>query len=221
MARRYRLLYFCETILVYAISIGVVYYATSLFNYLPGGSLLNRPFNACFLRVNLRFTSLLAFVMGCVLLPLLWERVFRKRNLRDFGVRIPEKFLTNALLSILLFLLLFVYVHIVLATPRARPPFTPLCFFLICVGWLVSAFCEEFLFRGFIQRRFSHCLGTYSGWVVASIFFAFLFHPLAPILDNLLFRFPFALIVGFVYLRTQSILIPTVMHWAMNMLFAG
>lgn len=82
----------------------------------------------------------------------------------------------------------------------------------LSAAWLFVAFGEELLYRGVIQRRLTVLFGRYWGLVLASILFAFLDHPKTPFIDNLILRLPFGLILGYLYLRGNSLIVPIGLH---------
>jgi membrane protease YdiL (CAAX protease family) len=90
----------------------------------------------------------------------------------------------------------------------------------IGLGWFLIVLGEEVLYRGIIQRRLSVVFGKYTGWLLASAIFAFIGHPQSSLIDNIILRLPFGLILGYLYFRSQSLLFPIVLHWVYNCLFA-
>lgn len=85
---------------------------------------------------------------------------------------------------------------------------------------------EELLFRGFLQLRFVAWLGELKGLIAASVVMAFthlpqrLFvagmNPLQAMISATLL-IPVSLLLGFVMLRTQNVLGPTVLHTIMDL----
>lgn len=81
------------------------------------------------------------------------------------------------------------------------------------------ACCEEFWCKGLIfhlgRRVFS------SGVLIVAVsaaVFAFVTHTGSPVLTNLVFRLPFGLITGLIYLRTRSLAWPVLLHLNYNLL---
>ncbi len=85
---------------------------------------------------------------------------------------------------------------------------------------------EELLFRGFLQLRFVAWLGELKGLIVASLVMAFIhlpqrlfvagMDPLQAMISATLL-IPVSLLLGFVMLRTQNVLGPTVLHTIMDL----
>ena len=92
--------------------------------------------------------------------------------------------------------------------------------------YLAVGFGEELLFRGFLQLRCSDWLGETKGLAVASLLMAFAHlpqrifvagqNPVQAILSAT-FLIPISLLMGFLMLRTQNVLGPTVLHTMMDM----
>jgi membrane protease YdiL (CAAX protease family) len=57
--------------------------------------------------------------------------------------------------------------------------------------------------------------------ILAAAVFALVGHARVPVLDGGMLRLPFGLILGYVYLRSNSLLMPIIMHWWFNVLFAS
>lgn len=80
---------------------------------------------------------------------------------------------------------------------------------------------EEFLFRGYLQTRLVPWIGTWQGWVVASIVMALYHLPQRMLIQGLSFPdslsssaalVPISLFLGYLMLRTQNILAPAIFH---------
>ena len=92
--------------------------------------------------------------------------------------------------------------------------------------YLAVGFGEEFLFRGFVQLRCSDWLGETKGLAVASVLMAFAHlpqrifvvgqNPIEAVFSAVLL-IPISLLMGFLMLRTQNVLGPTVLHTMMGM----
>lgn len=81
-------------------------------------------------------------------------------------------------------------------------------------------FVEEFLFRGVLQRVFEYYLGTWPGLLLASGIFG-LVHSGYGIPVEMLFAGGIGLLFGWIYDRTDSLLLVTIMHGVLNVfLFA-
>ncbi len=96
-------------------------------------------------------------------------------------------------------------------------------------GWLLFmamvGFGEEFLFRGYLQTRLISRLGTWRGWVLASLLFAASHVPRYLFADGLgpgaamvaaALLVPSGLAMGFIMFRTQNLLAPAIFHTITN-----
>lgn len=84
--------------------------------------------------------------------------------------------------------------------------------FVVFVIAVTPAFCEEFLFRGYIQRSFEGKFSRFSAALITAIFFGlFHFHPYA-IVPLTLLGFYF----GYAAYKSNSILIPVILHFINN-----
>jgi len=93
------------------------------------------------------------------------------------------------------------------------------------IYYLAVGFGEELLFRGFLQLRCSTWLGEIRGWILASTIMALIhipqrifvmeFDPLQALVSSI-FLVPFSVLMGFILLKTQSILGPTIIHTITN-----
>ncbi|WP_162890842.1 CPBP family intramembrane glutamic endopeptidase [Suicoccus acidiformans] len=87
------------------------------------------------------------------------------------------------------------------------------------VQTLIIAICEEIWARGMLIHELRN--GGLSGFwcvVISSLIFAFITHQNRPITDNLINRFPGALLMGYLYYRTKKIEIPILIHFVNNMI---
>lgn len=86
---------------------------------------------------------------------------------------------------------------------------------------LPIALAEEFWCRGVLTRQARTFLRSDTHvLLVTALVFAFVTHLSGSPLDNLLYRFPFGLLVGFIYLKTRSLTWPVTLHLAYNMLIS-
>lgn len=91
----------------------------------------------------------------------------------------------------------------------------------------VVGFAEEFAYRGYLQTRLVAWLGQYRGWILASVLMAMghIGHRVAALgmgggeaLISSASLIPISLFLGYVMLRTQSIIAPALLHTAINWL---
>ena len=80
---------------------------------------------------------------------------------------------------------------------------------------------EEFLFRGYLQTRLIAWLGTWKGWIIASLFMAITHIPqrlgvygmtFSDAVLSSLSLIPISLFLGYVMLRTRNIAAPVLLH---------
>ena len=95
---------------------------------------------------------------------------------------------------------------------------------MIAVVWLLNAPAEEFVFRNVIQKRLYTAFSGLGAVVVASLLFVMIHIPMYLTLAesalatgvSLLVMFGGSLIFGYLYLRTENLVVPTVVHAAIN-----
>lgn len=84
---------------------------------------------------------------------------------------------------------------------------------LVFVVGLTPAICEEFFFRGYVQRTFERTLGEKSLWLIGCIFGLFHMQPLGLITLSML-----GILFGYFYYRSQSLLPSMAAHFTNNFL---
>ena len=213
--------YFAETVFLYLLSAAAIHCALLLSAKAGLFDSSNRMFGLWRLNPYLTIPYLSATFLGMVTVPLVWERAVRKVGFTTIGFAAPRNFARESANAAILFFLFVVYPYIF---SSARNKFMELSYptMMSLAGcWLFVALSEEVLYRGIIQRRLCNLSGKYSGLIFASIVFAFVGHCKAPVMDNLILRLPFGLILGYIYLRTRSLVLPVAMHWGFNVLFAS
>ncbi len=94
-----------------------------------------------------------------------------------------------------------------LLTAYSMPEFL----FLVIVAAIAPAICEEFFFRGYIQRTFERSMGVHSVFLVGVLFGLFHFEPLGLITLSLI-----GIWLGFVYYRSKSLLPNMAGHFTNN-----
>jgi membrane protease YdiL (CAAX protease family) len=213
-------LYFTETVFLYLLSCAVIYCALFLASRIKLFDLCNNASGLWRLNPYLSPPYLIAIFLGMIITPLVWEKLIRRLDFRKIGFTFPPHILREIAYGTVFFFLFAAYGHALL--PKGVGPLilSPYIIISLSIRWLFVAFGEEMLYRGILQRRLSALWGKYFGLILASVVFAFLGHPKAPLAINLALRLPFGIILGYLYLRSQSLLIPTGAHWAFNILFA-
>jgi membrane protease YdiL (CAAX protease family) len=209
-----------ETVFLYVLSFAVIYITIffsirfHLLSYSDNHSYLWR------LNPSLTMPNLFALFLGMVFTPLIWEKTIRKIDLKQLGFMLAQPLFGEMLYAIIFLSIFVVYSSAILSKQInifEHPRYVITQLFII---WLVTAFAEELFYRAIMQRRLSNLCGKFLGLILASIVFAFIGHFRAPLIDNLILRLPFGLILGYLYLRSGSLLFPVILHWGFNMLFA-
>ncbi len=219
--KKLRLVWFGETVFIYVLAFAVVYCALFFLPRVNPFGAFDRPSYMWRLNPYLTLPYLTAGVLGMIVAPFVWEKAVRRIDLKQMGFAMPKPFVRELLCGVGIFLAFIVYCHLALSKTIELPSLPGPIMVSLSVRWLVAAFGEEFFFRGILQRRLCDLCGKYCGLVLASAVFAFAGHFKAPFIDNLILRLPFGLILGYLYLRSRSLLIPVAMHFGFNMLFAA
>jgi len=97
---------------------------------------------------------------------------------------------------------------------------------LIVLSLLITGPCEEILFRGLIQEYLRRHFSANGAILLASLFFASMHlftlqGSLSGIRNVLLSLFALSLILGFAYERTDSLLVPILIHGSFNAVLFG
>ncbi len=213
-------LYLAETIFLYLLSFAVIYCFLLLASKLKLFELFNNTSDIWRYNPYLSTPYLIAIILGMIVTPLVWEKLVRKLDFKKIGFNFPPHIIREIAYGTVLFILFAVYSRVLLSMEVGPLDSSPYIIISLSIRWLFVAFGEETLYRGILQRRLSALWGKYLGLILASVVFAFLGHPNAPLAVNLALRLPFGIILGYLYLRSQSLLIPIGAHCAFNILFA-
>jgi len=219
--KKFKSVYFIETAFLYLLSCTVIYYTLLLSARINLFDLSNRMSGLWRLNPTLTLPYLIAILSGMVITPLIWEKAVRRIDLREIGFTIPCHLIREIIYGAVFFFLFAAYGYVLLSKQNGLSSLSFYIIISLSIRWLFVAFGEEVLYRGIVQRRLSVLCGKYWGLILASVVFAFIGHPRAPLIDNLVLRLPFGLILGYLYLRSRSLLIPTALHWGFNVLFAA
>lgn len=221
MDNKAKLIGSAETGFLFLLSYAVIHYTLLIASK---ANLFESSYSRSFLgrwHPHLELPYLLAVVSGLAAAPILWEKVIRKINFKEIGFTLPKHLGTELIAAASLFLVFAGYSHLFLSRRFTLLSWEAPVIISLCTRWLVVASAEEVLYRGIIQRRLSRIWGKYCGLILASALFAFVGHWQAPLVDNALFRLPFGVILGYLYLRSNSLLMPITMHWWFNVLFVS
>jgi len=155
---------------------------------------------------------------GMFIFPLIWEKWVKKISLKETGISIPEKPLTEIITGILFLAGIIFYNFLI--TPHLKVNSREVIFSLIhFLNCLTIALSEEFFFRSTLLRKFTDLWGTYSGLIITSLIFAFACHPRAEFTGNLIWRFPVAILLSCLYIRKKNLILPVIIHLILNILF--
>lgn len=179
-------IYFFLIIIQFVVSISV---SLSLGNGLKG------------FQQNMDPSSILeVFLVFC--LPLICSTLFLliyvwkvEKSLEGFGIYWPKsisgKYVTFMLLLAFPVMLAYFYLTVGIAVISYG------------MSYIMVGISEEFLFRGFIQGKLQQIIHPYTALIITSFLFAFAMH--SGFLDNLWVRFPLGLILGFMFLKFNSV----------------
>jgi membrane protease YdiL (CAAX protease family) len=219
--RKLKLVCFTETAFLYLLSSAVIYCTLLFWSRIDVFGLFSKPSHLWRVNPFLTMPYLIALVLGMAVTPLVWEKTVRSIDFAEMGFTIPRPFVREMICGAVFFLIFVAYTSVLLSRQIGLAGLSGDIILSLSIRWLIIAFGEEVLYRGIIQRRLSDLCGKYCGLVLASLVFAFVGHLMAPPADNLILRLPFGLILGYLYLRSRSLLLPIVMHWGFNVLFAS
>ncbi|MFQ6035775.1 MAG: lysostaphin resistance A-like protein [Sedimentisphaerales bacterium] len=217
--KKIKSVYFIETAYLYLLSCIVIYYTLLFLSKINLFELSHTIWPLWRLNPYSTLPYLIAIILGMVLVPLVWEKLIRSTDLKEIGFAVPTSFNKEIICGAGLFCVFVVYSYVLLSKWGEFLSLSPNIILSLSIYWLFAALGEEVLYRGIIQRRLCVLCGEYCGLILASVLFAFVGHSRAPLIDNLVFRLPFGLVLGYLYLRSHSLLIPVGIHCGFNVLF--
>ncbi len=163
---------------------------------------------------------LLPAVYSTILSLCLWHIYQKKLSLSELGFR-RNKWLKYLLVGIVIGIPAGAIEYFVLRPAPAFPTFEVkylLRDMVYMFGFVGLG--EELLFRGLVQRDLTKALGWKWGIVLASVLFAVM-HLTWRSVPELFFVFFAALILGYLYYRTRSLVAPIVMHGTGNVVLVA
>lgn len=152
-------------------------------------------------------TVWISMIIGMVIFPVIYLRKNDKEvcNLSDLGlvIDLPMDGIIIGLLIVSLIIVKTIFLggDIVFALMQNIP----------------IAFCEEFWSKGVLFTQLRQIFrNDYIVIVIAAMVFAFITHLGNSFVDNLVLRFPFGLIAGFIYYKTGKLAYPILLHLIYN-----
>lgn len=145
--------------------------------------------------------------------PLVWEWAAGPDTIRQMGLNLPTG---RQPWLILLTICIASVAHLEIVCWLLRRHIPPFC--LSDLLYIVplsacSAVTEEFFFRSILQRRLTVLWGGVLAILFTALLFAFALHWRAWVLDNALLRFPIAVMLGWLFVRQESLLGPVLVHF--------
>ncbi|MEJ8303371.1 CPBP family intramembrane glutamic endopeptidase [Saccharibacillus sacchari] len=152
----------------------------------------------------------LSMFSGFVLIPYGLIRKLYRPSLKELGVLPLVRW--EMVLHVCLFAGIFLVV-------RLTKDWTHSFLWITCLQMFLVAVSEEFWARGVLCYLFKRIWNQHVFIILASsLSFAFLTHMNEPFMENLLYRLPGALIMGFIYVRTGNLRYTIMFHFAYNLL---
>jgi membrane protease YdiL (CAAX protease family) len=160
------------------------------------------------------------YFLAGVLLPIVFERLIRRRSFSIIGLRRPSNRKVILITTILLV--------IILISRLAQPGFfRQFSWRVFLTNSIFFAFIEEMLFRGLIQTRLRSFLGDIGAWMGSGLFFGFyhffvhyLVQQKTPSLEevfSLFFITTLGLLLGVIFAKTKSLLPTFLIHMVNNL----
>lgn len=152
---------------------------------------------------------LVSLVLGLILCPYVYVRKLYKISLADLG------FKKITIKEILIFIVSLISLFIIIIS--TKNDIYKISVFSIQM--LIVAVCEEFWGRGVLCYLLGKITDNkYIIIMLSSIIFTFITHANRPILENLIYRFPGALIMGIIYVNTKNIRYSMLFHYCYNLI---
>ena len=159
---------------------------------------------------------LLPAVYSCILALVLWHIYQNKLSLKQIFGFSKKHLLKYSLIGLAIGIPMGTVEYLILHPAPTFPVFEVRYFFRDLVYMLLFVgIAEELLFRGLIQRNLAGIFGWKWGLVGASLLFAVM-HLTWRSLPELGFVFLAGLVLGFLYWKTKSLLVPIVAHGINN-----
>jgi membrane protease YdiL (CAAX protease family) len=219
--KKIKLLALAETIIIFLLSQVAVYFVLFFLLKINLYEFSNNRFPLWRYNSFLTLPYLISALVGSALVPMVWEKLIGKRGFREIGLYIPKTLHKELIYGAALMALFIIYRSFIFSGNIRIYNMPAAIILMMFLSWLVISFSEEILYRGIMQRRFSCLFGQIPGVIVASALFAFAGHTREPFFDNLIYRLPFGIILGYLYLRKQNLFVPICVHCVFNFLCAS
>lgn len=89
---------------------------------------------------------------------------------------------------------------------------------LLCIYLLIQTLGEEILFRSTLQQRLNKIMRPSISILITTSLFVWIFHSDVGFIENLLYRFPFSFLLGYVFNYTKNIYSSWMMHFINNLI---
>jgi membrane protease YdiL (CAAX protease family) len=216
-----KLFVLAESIIIFLLSQIAVYCVSLLSSKINLYEISNNRFPLWRYNSFLTLPYLVSALTGLAIVPMVWEKVIRKTGFKEIGLFIPKPLYKELIYGTSLLALFITYRYIFLTRNINIFRMPVSIILLMFLSWLITSFTEEILYRGVMQRRMYFLFGYIPGLILASVLFAFAGHTQEPFFNNLIFRLPFGIILGYLYLRKQNLLVPILVHCVFNFLCAS
>lgn len=160
-----------------------------------------------------------------ILLPILIEKRIRKESWESTGIsthNLKASISIGATLGIITILSVILFDSKGLTHVVQKLTLSSLW---ALVYYTVVGFCEEFMFRGYLQTRLIGWIGKWKGWILTSIVMALIHIPQRMAAMGLSFQdaiissvllIPISLTMGYIMFKTENIVAPGIYHTFAN-----
>ena len=152
----------------------------------------------------------LPMIISLFIIPLLYERLVKRKNMYQMGLVYKPTIINNLL--IVINIIIFIFSVLLLFYVGVGEEIT------IIVSFLIVAFSEEFMMRGVMINTLNEKLNVVYSVLISSFLFAFLYHSGDSDYINFIWRFPLGIIFALFRVKTESIYVSVLMHLWINIL---
>ncbi len=151
-----------------------------------------------------------ALVLGLCIIPYVFVNKIYNPSIKELGIGEIKNYEILCILSVISLMILYLYVD--------KSNLRIILLIQVVLQNMGVAFSEEFFSKGilfFIGKKITSNKGVVV--IISSIVFAFMFHSGDLFMTNLTYRFPMGIILGIIYLKTDNIYLPIILHVANNL----